>query len=100
MYSAKQSIIKMLVDEKANALRVLNILKDYPEPKIYAALHYVDGRIINGIDFVWGTSIYLSFTENRIKCLFYFDHQEETHDDIQPEGLIRILDEWKVGGSL
>ena len=99
MNSATEFVQKMLVAEKANALRVLEVLEGYPEPKIYSPGCTPEAGVCE-ISFVWGSSIYLSFTGDRIKCLFYFDHQEETHDNIKPEGLVRILDEWKAGGSL
>ncbi len=100
MFFAKQLIQKMLVDEKANALRVLEVLKEYPAPKVYPALYGSDIGFISGIDFVWGNSIYLSFIENRIRCVFHTANKTEEFDNIEPKGLVRILDEWQIGGSL
>lgn len=100
MFFAKQFIQKMLVDEKANALRVLEVLKEYPAPKVYPALYGSDIGFISGIDFVWGNSIYLSFIENRIRCVFHTANKTEEFENIKPEDLVRILDEWQVGGSL
>ena len=92
MSYAKEFITNLFVEEKKNALRVLEVLKDYPSPRVFIPMVFSAEGMVPYIELFWDAYLSVKFIESTIQCTLYpcEGHYMEINS-MEPEDLLDVM---------